>query len=237
MRTGNIRNVSLWLALLLFMLACAVPALAPSPTPIVTGQLPETLDVIIEQTAAAAQTQTTTALPSPTFTLTPTRTPTITPTATPTFFFSLYTQTPIPIPTEAYLTPLVESGGSSGGSTTGALGTIKYTGQEWTCAIVGRSQPNGAVVKAGISFYVYITFVNTGTKTWPSQGVDFVYRSGYRQVGGPIMDIPKTVPPGNSLKVGAMFEAPKREGIYNSIWTLKVGNNPFCGVKISFKVN
>ncbi|MHB8778642.1 MAG: NBR1-Ig-like domain-containing protein [Anaerolineales bacterium] len=221
MNNKNFKKIAGCLVSVLFLPACAF---TPPPVQVSEPRSMEVLGMIV-QTAAAAQTQTATALRPPTSTLTPSLTPTL-PTPTATFFFSLFTSTPVN-PSDSG--NIVEGGDSSAFS-------IPYTGKPWTCVVRAKSHPKGAVVAAGKSFVAYWTVINTGTKTWTGNTIDFVYKSGYRHDGKLIQDLSSTVAPGRQAAVGVSFTAPNTEGEYTAIWTLKVGNHPFCGMKITFEV-
>lgn len=235
MNKKDYQKIGGWFAFALFLLACAIPSLTvSSPT---QGSEPQSMDVLgtaIVQTAAAAQTQTATAQPSPTFTLTPSVTPTP-PTPTPTFFFSLFTSTPI-VPLETTDPAFSVEGGNPAIGLGSSGDPIPYSGKPWTCIGIGKSPPSGALIEAGKSFTAYWTVINTGTKIWTSTTVDFVYRSGYRHEGRVIQDLSSAVAPGRNLTVKVSFTAPKNAGEYTAIWTLKVGNYPFCAMKITFEV-
>lgn len=94
----------------------------------------------------------------------------------------------------------------------------------------------GAVIQAGTSFYVSITLFNSGTRNWPRDSVDFHYKSGFRNEGKLIQDLPRSVAPGDQITLNIYLTAPDKRDTYGTIWTLQVGNNPFCGVKYSFEV-
>jgi hypothetical protein len=95
----------------------------------------------------------------------------------------------------------------------------------------------GAVIERNRNFTVYWTVLNTGTKTWTNNTIDIVYHSGYRNEGRARQDLAAlSVPPGGKTTVGVLFKAPKSEGIYSAIWSLKVGRNEFCFMKITFEV-
>ena len=239
MKGNQFRRKLFFAATALFLLACALPSLQSSSTPAPQALSPEQLGLAIEQTAAAAKTQTVTYLP-PTLTPTVTRFPTSTPVAlssTPTFLYLLPTFTPLPT-----WTPLpgiivqIPSGEVGSGNGTSESGDSPFTGKEWTCAIRGKNPSMGTVFKPGAKFYVAITLMNTGTKTWTNNGVDFVYTGGLRIEGKRIQDIPRTVAPGNEITLESMLIAPEKPDKYNTYWTLKVGSYPFCGVKYSFEV-
>lgn len=228
-----VRKFLFFSSLLVATLACAIPGAAPSspdsaPQPMDMG----VLNTAIAQTADASWALTATNLPTSTPTPTATFTPTITPTPTPTFIVPFRTATPLWIITEeASVVPIGTAGGSGG-----AQEQIKYTGKEWTCQPVGKYPPKGFVFKAGTPFVASWTIVNTGTKTWTVNGVDVVYTGGWRHEETRIQDFHANVPTGGRIKVTASFIAPKREGEYNSYFTLMVGKRRFCHLAISFGV-
>jgi len=231
----NIHTVSIWFILMLLLPACALPA---SPTQEVQQQPLVPLDTIIAQTAAAAQTQTATAAPSstatPTFTktLTPTATPA---TSTPTFFFSIFTETSIAIPTETGQAFVVGGGDSGNGTGENATRAFVKEPVPWNCALLSKS-PRGGTVPPRKGFYASWAVRNTGTKSWTSNTIDFQYRGGYRNVERPLQDLQQTIAPGGQVTLQVFITAPKTLGTYNVFWSLKVGNHFFCPLKISFEV-
>ncbi len=225
------KKISL-IALLFVSLACALPSASP---PINVTAPPADLDSLqtaIVQTAHAAQTQTATANPSftPTFTATFTRTPSITPTPTVTFIFLLPTLTPIPTQTPIGFIP-------SGSGASGTQDSSKFkTPQPWDCLVKDVQPPRWAVIQKGLSFYAFWTIQNTGTKTWTRTTIDHVYTGGYRHESTKIQDTKETVPPGDTLRVSALFIAPKKAGEYRSFFVLQVGKLQFCSMKVEFVV-
>lgn len=222
---------------LLFVMACSVPGFAPSATmPLAT--MPEgALETAIVQTADAAQTQTAAVLPTSTFTPLPTRTPFDTPTPTVTFIYKLYTDTPLPSETPTIFFT-VESG-QAGGDEEEENGKKKrpvFTGREWTCSQVGVIPPKNTEFKLEARFVVYWTLMNTGTKTWTINGVDFVYSGGYRHEETKIQDFTRNVSTGQTITVSASFQAPKKPGVYQTFFNLMVGKRVFCAVKYIFEV-
>jgi hypothetical protein len=89
---------------------------------------------------------------------------------------------------------------------------------------------------AGTSFKATWTVQNTGTKTWPKQGVDVVYQSGARlNAGKPYYDIPAGVGPGGTVTISVTMEVPKRPKEYSTRWSLMVGRTQFCSVQFVFE--
>ncbi len=239
MNGQRLNRMTTWLAVTLFLLACSVPSLAaPSVTQIPQVMDSQSLGTSIVETAVAAQTQTVVNLPSsatPTYTSQPIRTPpTFTP--SPTFIYLLPTFTPLPT-----WTPLpgiiIQVPAGTGGAGSNATSTDSpFTGREWTCAIHGKTPAMGMVVKPGASFYVSFTLMNTGTKSWAYNSVDFVYTGGWRIEGPKVQDLPFTVKPGGEVTLKSLIVAPEAPEKYNTFWTLQVGNYQFCGIKYSFEV-
>lgn len=91
-------------------------------------------------------------------------------------------------------------------------------------------------MEAGKEFYVTWTVLNTGTKNWTVNTIDFIYVNGYRHEGKPIQDLWKNVPSGRTIDLRVLFKAPKAPGEYRATWTLKVGNRVFCGMRTIFEV-
>lgn len=233
--------------LLLVMFACVVPGMpAPQVEPLPSFD-PNALGTTIALTAAVAQTQTALKLPTATYTPLPTRTPSLTPTYTPTFLFALPTLTPIPTFTVPPTIGTLETPGEkASGGDEGEEGKTetkkkdedprKMSGKEWSCVWYGLKPPRHTIFKPKTPFTVEWTLFNSGTKTWPFQGVDFIYQSGFRHEGTKIQDFFKSVPSGGEIKVTASFIAPKAPGEYQTFFNLLVGKRKFCPVAYYFKV-
>jgi hypothetical protein len=239
MNRRNVRRLTLWLIVIVVILGCGAPALV-TPPPSVSG--PGSVETIIVQTAEAAQTQTALVLPpsaTPSLVPSPTRTPTLTPTPTATILFLFPTNTNVPTATSALASGGgSDTGGGTGGGSTGGGGFIKPTAtpQEWTCRVLSKSPANNTVFTAGTSFKATWTVQNTGTKTWPKQGVDVVYQSGARlNAGKPYYDIPAGVGPGGTVTISVTMELPKRPKEYSTRWSLMVGKTHFCSVQFVFE--
>lgn len=231
MRQNKRKVLFSWLGLLVFLLACGLPSRAGEQV-VAEPQSVDSLNTAIVQTAVAAQTQTATVLPTATRTPTATFTPTITHTPTPTFVFLLPTLTPYFTDTPLGAISLGPLGNTAGGTPQKSI----YTDRPWTCLVTGKQPDDWAVFKPGREFMVIWTVLNTGTKVWTVNTIDFVYTGGYRHDGTKIQDFRTNVPRGGTGTVSATFIAPKVPGEYRSFFTLKVGNREFCGMKIMFAV-
>lgn len=222
-------------AVFIVSLACALPGIsAPDPAPLPTFDS-SSVEIMIAETAAAAQTQTAINLPTATHTPRPTHTPSITPSFTPTFIYFLSTFTPIP----TYTLPVTVSADEGEESEDGEKerrDPRAMTGKEWTCSILYITPPKGFVFGPNVRFNVKWTLFNTGTKQWPNYGVDLVYEGGLRHEGTKIQDFGITVPPGGEIQVGAVFITPKKAGEYSTFFTLQVGKREFCHLVYYFAV-
>jgi len=201
-----------------------------------------TLDInmLIAQTADSANTLTATYAPSPTITSPPTPSPTYsqTPTSTPTFFFALIESTlPMGVePVNSSPTPSINLFGQSSKTPTKTPKPIPSTGKPWSCSGVGRYPPPKGEMPAGKPFTATWTVINTGTKTWSVNAVDFIYVSGYRHEGKRIQDLYRTVKPGGTVTWFVDFIAPKAPGVYTSTWITVVGHDRMCGVNFTFEI-
>lgn len=235
MRLRSNQKISGSFILVIFLFACALPStLSPEE---VDSLSPEILGTAIVETAAFAQTQTAHAMP-------PTHTPTLTREATSTVIAAPGTQTPFSlftatsefgIPIETIDTLYAVTEGVSGLGNVNNPDDVIYTGEPWTCGIRSIT-PQGGMIKAGTGFYAYFTVVNTGTKPWTSNTVDFIYKNGLVQEDVRIQDIRSTVASGGLVTFKALYKAPKKAGEYGARWTLQVGHHRFCGMSMFFEV-
>jgi len=232
-----VRRITLCLLVGVFIAGCASPV-PVTPSPSVAGS--DGIETVVVKTAAAAQTQTAILLPpatgTPTSTPLPTKTGTVTPTPTATIIFSFAPKTG---PTEEDFYGNVEGsdGGSGGDKDDGKESDFVKTPvvKEWACQILSRYPTEGTEFIGGTTFRATWVVRNTGSKTWPKQGVDVVYQAGADLVDGkPYFDIPTTVGPGGTVQINITMTAPKRSSDYSTRWTLKVGQTEFCSMRIAF---
>ena len=231
MNRRSVRRISLCLVVGLIILGCASPVLVtpPPPAPPLSGSV----ETIIVQTAAVAQTQTLSALPpteTATITSAPSRTATITPTPTPTVLFLFLTET---TPPEDLIDEEEENGSEEDSDGYEKPVVVR----EWACRVLSQSPTKGAIITGGTTFRATWTVENTGSKTWPKKGVDIVFQSGaHLQEGRAYYDIPTTVGPGGKVTISIPMIAPKRSEVYSTRWSLKVGRTDFCTVRFIIEV-
>ena len=208
----------IWGAALALVMAC-VPSFAAPSIPTLD---PGAVNTFIAQTANAAGTQTAAAIPSltSTITITPTRnTETPSPTATSTVIFVLASPTPLATFTSVSL----------GGSGTSS--------DNYACEVTKVSPPNGSSFSPRDDFDTFWTVRNIGQRNWDRTSVDYTYSSGAKihKISG--YDLDKNVKVGNSIDLGVDMQAPKDPGTYSTVWTMRVGDNTFCPLRLTIVVN
>lgn len=200
------------------ILVVVVLLLACAPLAVATPSAPPTFDAfslntMIAQTAGAAATQTFALLPTLTPTVTVTRTPTEVPTSTPTFLFVLFT------PTVPSSTP-----------------TLEISTNPYACRIASQSPTDNSVVGKGVDFAVLWRVINVGANAWDSNSVDYHYFSGEKLHKEPVYDLPNSVPTGGQIDIIVNMKAPKQEDTYVTSWSLRVGKQDFCKLKLTIQV-
>ena len=242
MNGQRIRRISIWLVTALYLLACVSPFMAAPAAP---TQMP--VETIIIQTAAAAQTQTAIFLPTVTLTPTPTftLTPTITPTPTPTFIPPAIIMTDLPTATPTVTFVITQAVTASSGDGTSDEDEAEedeknsyasVVDKEWACTVLERYPKNGTIIGAGVRFSAVWVLLNRGSRTWPNNSVDFVYRGGVRNEGRARFDLPTTVISGGKISLDVTMIAPEKPGAYRTLWILRVGRTSFCKMAVNFVV-
>jgi hypothetical protein len=223
------------LGIALAISACTAPASVEAPG---AGPVPDTVQTIIFETAAAAQTQTAQSVP-PTHTLTststPSKTPTQTPTPTATVLFLLPTNTQVVLPT---LTKVLISGGGSGSSKptrTPNPNEHDYTGT-LRCALVGQDPPDGEVYRPRQKFTMVWTVKNTGTAAWRKHIIDYRYIGGDKFHDKARYDMNFIVDPGETIDMEVEMHAPKEPGSYETVWVVGLNTGGMCKMTISIVV-
>jgi hypothetical protein len=218
----------------LVILSCGTPVLVTHPPSVPVE--PGSVETVVVQTAAAAQTQTLTVLPptsTPMMTPLATRTATVTPTPTATFLFLFPTKTDIP---DAFFEDDNGDGSGNGDGEDDEDERIMRR-QLWACRVLSKSPADETVIIGGTSFRAIWTVENTGLETWPKKSVDIVFAGGTRlNEGKPYYDIPAAVAPGGKITISVTMNAPKRSKQYATRWALKIGRTQFCNVRFIISV-
>ncbi|CAG0989515.1 hypothetical protein ANAEL_02212 [Anaerolineales bacterium] len=199
------------LLVFVLLLACA-PAIIATPLAPPTFD-PSSLNTIIAQTAGAAATQTFVLQPTFTPTVTFTRTPTEAPTSTPTFLFLLAT------PTVPSLTP-----------------TLEISSNPFACRLVSQDPTENSVIAKNADFAVLWRVMNVGANAWDANSIDYHYLSGEKLHKQSAYDLPNPVPTGGEIDLIVNMKAPKQEGTYVTNWSLRVGKQNFCKLKVTVEV-
>ncbi len=175
---------------------------------------PGAVNTIVVMTAQVAGSQTAAAMPptlTPTLTPAPTNTPTETPSPTPTFLFILSSPT--------------------------KTATVASSSNNLACKLLDQTPSDGATMAKNQSFVATWKVNNIGQAIWDATAVDFVYVTGDKLASVKVVDLPKTVNPGDSVTLRVPMTAPSGSGNYKTAWTLQQGkNNPFCRLTLSITV-
>ncbi len=199
------------LLIIALSLACAPMTLATPPAPPTFDPL--SLNTIIAQTAGAAATQTFVLQPTLTPTATITKTPTEVPTSTQTFVFVVST------PTVPSLTP-----------------TLELSSNPYACRLAAQNPANNSAFGKGVDFAALWRVINIGANAWDANSVDYHYFSGDKFHKTSVYDLQSSVPTGGQIDIIVNMKAPKASGTYLTVWSLRVGKQDFCKLKLTIEV-
>ena len=195
-------------AVLIFVLACEIPGLAPQAP---SSSAPVSIETIIAGTAGAAQKQTAIFLPPSTKTATltplPTATPTETPTPTVTVIFIIPTSTK----------PFVPYDAGAG------------------CSLVGL-EPYNPHLNPGESVEITWKLRNTGNGLWLENDLDFRFSGGTDMHKKDVYDLPNSAPPKGEITMTVAMVAPRKAGTYTTNWTLGSNKQTICKVSATIIV-
>ena len=201
------RALHIFLASVFLLIGCDVSTFT-SPQQIPTP-IPGAINLIAGQTAAAAATETAALLPptlTPTLTPFPTQTPPDTPTITPTFIFYLVSPTP-----------------------TAISGTL-------ACTLISQIPQDGANFHTNKDFTLSWQLSNSGTGAWPQDSVSLKYVDGEQFSGATVVNLSKTVAPGDDFTFSVDMTTPSKTGKYTADWTLADGSQTFCPLYLRITV-
>jgi hypothetical protein len=107
--------------------------------------------------------------------------------------------------------------------------------QTGKCQITS-TRPNANLSKKA-DFDAVWTVKNTGTKTWDMSAVDYKYLSGTKmQKRASVYDLPKSVKPGQSIKIVVDMIAPNKVGTFTTTWGIVQGNSTLCKMPLTITV-
>lgn len=209
------------LLVILLLSACSFPG---SPAAVPTADVALTLDAARTQAAMTvaaeiASQATATPLP-PTATLAPTSTEVPSPTPFPTF-----TPSNTPLPPTATLIPYTPTI------------TLTNTPTDYNCTITASSPAANASFSKKADFDAKWTLKNTGTQTWFTGEIDYIYSSGEKmQKYNDAYDLAVEVQNGKSVDIIVDMIAPDKEGTFTSTWSLVRGSRTICQMKVTIVV-
>jgi hypothetical protein len=203
-----------WFMALVTIMAC-VPGGAAPVMPTID---PNVIGTFIVQTANVAFTQTARAMP------TLTHTPTITPTRA--------TNTPEPTATNTVIFIL-----SSPTAVVPATSTANATSnQAYSCQILSVTPANGTSFAGRTDFDATWKVRNNGQRNWNKDIVDYIYWSGDRIQKVDTYDLQTTIRRGESTDLIVDMVAPKNNGTYTTVWSMRAGTETFCTLSLTIVV-
>ena len=202
-----------------FMALVTIMAFVPGgAAPVMPTIDPNVIGTFIVQTANVAFTQTARAMP------TLTHTPTITPTRA--------TNTPEPTATNTVIFIL-----SSPTAVLPATSTANATSnQAYSCQILSVTPANGTSFAGRTDFDATWKVRNNGQRNWNKDIVDYIYWSGDRIQKVDTYDLQTTIRRGESTDLIVDMVAPKNNGTYTTVWSMRAGTETFCTLSLTIVV-
>ncbi len=101
--------------------------------------------------------------------------------------------------------------------------------KEYTCSVVSQSPKDWTKMKPRQDFDMRWTVLNTGSKTWTTNGTDYKYiRGAQLHTKNSTYDMPKNVATDGKIALYIDMMAPKNKGTYTTYWGLANGSSHFC---------
>ena len=101
--------------------------------------------------------------------------------------------------------------------------------KEYACSVVSQSPKDWTKMKPRQDFDVRWTVLNTGSKTWTTNGTDYKYLRGAKlHTRGSLFDMTKNVAADGKIALYVDMSAPKDKGTYVTYWGLANGTKQFC---------
>jgi len=104
------------------------------------------------------------------------------------------------------------------------------------CILLSQTPADGSHFTARESFKVAWKVENTGSQTWDKDSVDFAFSSGTKMYKKQLYDLPANIPAGEYVTLNVSMAAPKSEGTYHTVWSLRRGQSRFCHVDLTIRV-
>jgi hypothetical protein len=125
--------------------------------------------------------------------------------------------------------------GSGSGSGSGGSGGTAHT-VDYKCAVVKVTPASGTHFAPNTDFITTWRVKNTGNIRWEHNSVDYIYSSGASLHLQPIYDLVNNVAQGKLADLSVDMHSPATNGTYTTTWTLRVGKETFCSMKMTIKV-
>lgn len=216
-------------ACVLTLPAAVTTPVVPTPNMVMTGKI-----------------QTLTAAPTPTFTVTPilpTETPSITltpfpsitplPTATATV-----TETPFGYVEPATAVPPTPTWAEGVETPDPAEGATDDYGSDYRCTLTGKSPADWTTLPAGSMYKVKWTLLNSGKRSWQSDGIVLMYIDGTKLGPEKALTLIRDVKVNQSITPVVNIITPKAPGHYRTVWALRLikSNHVFCSFTIKITI-
>jgi uncharacterized protein YgiM (DUF1202 family) len=108
--------------------------------------------------------------------------------------------------------------------------------QGYACQVTPKVE-DGKIVAPLTDFDARWTIKNTGSKTWTTSQVDYLFRAGVEmQKFHKIYDLPKELAPGESMDLIVDMVAPEKTGFYGTTWVVKLGSDTLCTLPLAIEV-
>ena len=220
-----IQKTLVMIAIAAILVGCNTPTPTTAPTVMPTVDQQPTLNALstqVAQTVVAGLTQnapsatpvTPTATEAPTQTPAPTSTP-LPPTAVPTATYIPWTATPLYTSTPLYTATPAEN----------------------ACSITEVTPLSSTTLAKKADFDGKWIVKNIGSRTWESELVDIVYKSGTKlQKFTDAQDLAANVPYNSSLTVIVDMTAPADAGEYSTTWAIVRGSVTICTLNLTVTV-
>jgi hypothetical protein len=105
------------------------------------------------------------------------------------------------------------------------------------CTLVSTSPTFNKSMAARTDFDAVWEVKNNSSRNWDLSAVDYKYVSGTKMYKyDAIYDLPKTVKPGESIKIVVDMLAPASPGVYTTNWALVEGSTTLCSLPVTIAV-
>jgi hypothetical protein len=117
-----------------------------------------------------------------------------------------------------------------------AASAASAAGPELGCRLNWQLPVNGTKYEPRVDFSVRWDVTNTGTAAWDPRTVDLVYTGGTRMYFSPVIPLPESVAPGESVTLNVDMKALRNTSSYVTTWALRDGDTYFCALSVKIYV-